>query len=214
MGRVGRRAAVTRLRRSDGAGRGFARVRRGRGFPASTSTGSRSAIRMCGCASRLSCCRPPGRTSGSVHGPTDTSRPPASMPRDDGSTAITTGGGRTATARSTHGYSRSRRACSTSASSGSAPSRTRRRTARDAAAKRMLARACAEVAFYLGNTPAVARAAYVDPRVVDLWRERVTVRAALDDLARKPPSESRRRRGQSRQRCWICSRVDGCGLRR
>lgn len=52
----------------------------------------------------------------------------------------------------------------------------------DAAAKRMLARAYAEVAFYLGNTPAVARSAYVDPRVVDLWRDRVTVRAALDDL--------------------------------
>ncbi|HEX7353287.1 MAG TPA: DNA topoisomerase IB [Mycobacteriales bacterium] len=50
------------------------------------------------------------------------------------------------------------------------------------AAKRMLARAYAEVAFYLGNTPAVARSSYVDPRVVDLWRDRVTIRAALDDL--------------------------------
>ncbi|HEY5336139.1 MAG TPA: DNA topoisomerase IB [Mycobacteriales bacterium] len=52
----------------------------------------------------------------------------------------------------------------------------------EAASTRMLARAYAEVAFYLGNTPAVARSAYVDPRVVDLWRDRVTVRTALDDL--------------------------------
>lgn len=54
--------------------------------------------------------------------------------------------------------------------------------ASEAAAKRMLARAYGEVAFYLGNTPAVARSAYVNPRVVDLWRDRVTVRAALDDI--------------------------------
>ncbi len=32
-----------------------------------------------------------------------------------------------------------------------------------------------EVAEYLGNTPAVARASYVDPRVVDLYRDGVTI---------------------------------------
>jgi DNA topoisomerase IB len=52
----------------------------------------------------------------------------------------------------------------------------------DSARKRALARAYQEVSYYLGNTPAVARASYVDPRVVDLWRDGTTVRAALDDL--------------------------------
>jgi DNA topoisomerase I len=38
------------------------------------------------------------------------------------------------------------------------------------------------VAYYLGNTPAVARASYVDPQVVDLYHEGVTVAGALDRL--------------------------------
>ena len=37
-----------------------------------------------------------------------------------------------------------------------------------------------EVAQFLGNTPAVARASYVDPRVVDLYSGGVTIpKAAL-----------------------------------
>ncbi len=51
-----------------------------------------------------------------------------------------------------------------------------------AAERRMLARAYQEVAHYLGNTPAVCRSSYVDPVVVDLWRHRRTVHAALDEL--------------------------------
>ena len=35
-----------------------------------------------------------------------------------------------------------------------------------------------EVADYLGNTPALARSAYVDPRVVDAYDEGRTIRAA------------------------------------
>jgi DNA topoisomerase-1 len=52
----------------------------------------------------------------------------------------------------------------------------------DTAARRMLARAYGEVAGYLGNTPAVCRASYVDPTVVDLWRRGRTVRTALEEL--------------------------------
>jgi DNA topoisomerase IB len=37
--------------------------------------------------------------------------------------------------------------------------------------KRAITRAIKEVAYYLGNTPAVARASYIDPRVFDRYRE-------------------------------------------
>jgi DNA topoisomerase IB len=43
------------------------------------------------------------------------------------------------------------------------------------ARKRTVARVMREVAAQLGNTPAVARASYVDPRVVDLFRDGVVV---------------------------------------
>jgi DNA topoisomerase IB len=42
------------------------------------------------------------------------------------------------------------------------------------------------VAKYLGNTPAVCRASYVDPRVIDRYHAGVTISATLDDL----PTES------------------------
>jgi DNA topoisomerase-1 len=32
-----------------------------------------------------------------------------------------------------------------------------------------------EVSTYLGNTPAIAKASYVDPRVVDLYEDGVTI---------------------------------------
>jgi DNA topoisomerase I len=41
--------------------------------------------------------------------------------------------------------------------------------------KRRVSATMREVSEYLGNTPAVARASYVDPRVVDLFHEGVTV---------------------------------------
>lgn len=50
------------------------------------------------------------------------------------------------------------------------------------ARSRAVTRGYREVAHYLGNTPAVARSAYVDPRVVDLYQEGVTVAGALDAL--------------------------------
>jgi DNA topoisomerase IB len=50
------------------------------------------------------------------------------------------------------------------------------------ARKRAVARAMKEVALYLGNTPAVCRSSYVDPRVVDRYEGGATVRAALGKL--------------------------------
>jgi DNA topoisomerase IB len=47
---------------------------------------------------------------------------------------------------------------------------------------RAIRRAYVEVSDYLGNTPAVCRSSYVDPRVVDLYQDGVTVAAALDEL--------------------------------
>ncbi|MGP3963688.1 hypothetical protein ACTWPT_47770 [Nonomuraea sp. 3N208] len=39
-----------------------------------------------------------------------------------------------------------------------------------------------EVAEYLGNTPTVARASYVDPRVVEAYGQDKTIAAALTEL--------------------------------
>ncbi len=52
----------------------------------------------------------------------------------------------------------------------------------DAARKRAVARVVSEVAGYLGNTPAVARASYIDPRVIRCYENGHTIAAALGDL--------------------------------
>jgi DNA topoisomerase-1 len=49
--------------------------------------------------------------------------------------------------------------------------------------KRAVSRAIKEVAVYLGNTPAVCRASYVDPRVIDRYEGGVVISAALDEVA-------------------------------
>ena len=49
--------------------------------------------------------------------------------------------------------------------------------------KRAITRAIKEVAHYLGNTPAVARASYIDPRVFDRYRDAITIRSALGEIA-------------------------------
>jgi DNA topoisomerase IB len=48
--------------------------------------------------------------------------------------------------------------------------------------KRAVARVVSEVAGYLGNTPAVARASYIDPRVIDLYDKGITIAPALAGL--------------------------------
>jgi DNA topoisomerase I len=52
--------------------------------------------------------------------------------------------------------------------------------------KRAVAQAMREVAEYLGNTPAVARKAYVDPRVIDLYEDGTTIDRALRRLGPSP----------------------------
>ncbi|MER8220286.1 DNA topoisomerase IB [Streptomyces sp. NPDC094143] len=56
--------------------------------------------------------------------------------------------------------------------------------ARDTAAarRRQAARAVREVSHYLGNTPAVCRASYIDPRVLELFEQGRTVAPALTRL--------------------------------
>jgi DNA topoisomerase I len=50
--------------------------------------------------------------------------------------------------------------------------------------KRAITRAIKEVAYYLGNTPAVARASYIDPRVFDRYRDGIVI--AVHDLESDP----------------------------
>ncbi len=61
-------------------------------------------------------------------------------------------------------------------------------TQRQAARERQVKQAIATVAAYLGNTPAVCRASYVDPRVIDRFQAGTTIAAAIGrsgpDLAR------------------------------
>lgn len=52
--------------------------------------------------------------------------------------------------------------------------------------KRAVAAVMREVADFLGNTPALARSAYVDPRVVDAYQEGRTIEAAVRRRHRDP----------------------------
>jgi DNA topoisomerase IB len=54
------------------------------------------------------------------------------------------------------------------------------------ARKRAVARAMREVSTYLGNTPAVCRASYVDPRLVDLFHDGRTICGVLSQVAKAP----------------------------
>jgi DNA topoisomerase-1 len=49
--------------------------------------------------------------------------------------------------------------------------------------KRAITRAVSEVAHYLGNTPAVCRASYIDPRVFDAYRGGLIIRPAMEEAA-------------------------------
>ena len=49
--------------------------------------------------------------------------------------------------------------------------------------KRAVSRAIQEVSHYLGNTPAVCRASYVDPRVIDHYDSGVTIAPVIEKLA-------------------------------
>ena len=52
----------------------------------------------------------------------------------------------------------------------------------EAARKRVVSRAVKETADHLGNTPAVCRNSYIDPRVIDRFNDGRTIRGSLDKL--------------------------------
>jgi DNA topoisomerase-1 len=55
-----------------------------------------------------------------------------------------------------------------------------------ASRKRAVSGAMKEVAEFLGNTPTIARNSYVDPRVIDLYEDGVTISAALQRRTGSP----------------------------
>jgi DNA topoisomerase-1 len=55
--------------------------------------------------------------------------------------------------------------------------------------KRAITRAVKEVAHYLGNTPAVCRGSYIDPRVFDAYRAGLVIGRPLRDAADTAPGE-------------------------
>ncbi len=57
-----------------------------------------------------------------------------------------------------------------------------RAAATKSARERAITRAVKEVAHYLGNTPAVCRNSYIDPRVFDRYRDGLTIGGAIDEL--------------------------------
>ena len=59
---------------------------------------------------------------------------------------------------------------------------------------RVMSAVATEVAGVLGNTPAVARRAYIDPRVFDHWRSGWTIRGAVDGIERIGEGDSPGRR--------------------
>jgi DNA topoisomerase I len=55
--------------------------------------------------------------------------------------------------------------------------------------RRAVSGAIKDVASYLGNTPTVARASYVDPRVIERFEEGVTIAPALERLRTDDPTD-------------------------
>ena len=69
--------------------------------------------------------------------------------------------------------------------------------------KRAISRAVKEVAHYLGNTPAVCRASYIDPRVFDAYEGGLTIRPALEVAAEGPRASWRSTISPRwRRPCW------------
>ncbi|HEX5852298.1 MAG TPA: DNA topoisomerase IB [Solirubrobacteraceae bacterium] len=62
-----------------------------------------------------------------------------------------------------------------------------------AARERIVRQAVKTVAAYLGNTAAVCRASYIDPRVIDRYHAGVTIAGALGDVARGGPDLAKTR---------------------
>jgi DNA topoisomerase-1 len=56
--------------------------------------------------------------------------------------------------------------------------------------KRAITRAVKEVAHYLGNSPAVCRASYIDPRIFDRFEDGLTIGGALGEVGEEGDIES------------------------
>ena len=60
--------------------------------------------------------------------------------------------------------------------------------------QRAITRAIKETAHYLGNTPAVCRASYIDPRVFDAYRGGLVLdRDVIEDALAAEPGDAARR---------------------
>ena len=82
-----------------------------------------------------------------------------------------------------------------------------------AARKRAVARVIREVADYLGNTPAVARASYIDPRVIELYAEGVTIAPALGDLGKGREFGDAATEGEAERAVLALISSNRCGTR-
>jgi len=60
-----------------------------------------------------------------------------------------------------------------------------------ASRKRAVRAAVVEVSEYLGNTPTIARSSYIDPRVIDLYEDGVTIGDAVRRRHRTPAERQR-----------------------
>jgi DNA topoisomerase IB len=69
-------------------------------------------------------------------------------------------------------------------------------TSSESSRRRAIADAIKTVASYLGNTPAVCRASYVDPRVIDRFRAGHTIAPLLERLPEGPEMADQRTRRQ------------------
>ena len=58
--------------------------------------------------------------------------------------------------------------------------------------QRAIKGAVAEVASYLGNTPTIAKNSYIDPRVIDLYENGVTIDPALVAKKYRSPAAKQR----------------------
>jgi DNA topoisomerase IB len=64
------------------------------------------------------------------------------------------------------------------------------------ARKRAVTRVVKEVAYYLGNTPAVARGSYIDPRTFERYAEGMTIAGAMGELAEADAQDATAIQGQ------------------
>ncbi|MGI5232020.1 DNA topoisomerase IB [Actinoallomurus iriomotensis] len=70
------------------------------------------------------------------------------------------------------------------------------------ARKRAVVRVVREVSEYLGNTPAVARASYIDPRIIELYEQGITIEPALADLGKGRDLGELATRGPAEKAVW------------